>query len=84
MRVRSTGLGKQEMKAGIQDIQVVKENSLIMRLETVEPVQWHIRIVMGPADMRTLVRQLIRPINLLGAIKLLLFKRGQPNPEGDW
>ena len=83
MRVRSTGLGKQEMKAGIQNIETVKKDSLIMRVETIEPVLWHIRIVMGPADIRRLISQMLKPKVIFGILKLA-FKKGDPEPEGDW
>ncbi len=83
MRVRSTGLGNQEMKAEIKSIEGMKKDSLIMRVETIEPVLWHIRIVMGPADIRRLMSQMLRPTTIFGILKLA-FKKGDPDPQGDW
>ena len=83
MIVRSTGLGKQEMKAGIHNLEVIKTDSLIMRVNTSEPVLWQIRIVMGPSDVRDLIRKMLKPTTLFGMVKLA-FKRTAPSPEGDW
>jgi len=84
MRVRSTGLGKQQMKARIRDVQLIKKDSLIMNVETQEPVQWHIRIVMGHDDFIRLIPQILKPKTLFGVLKLILFKKGDCNPEGEW
>ena len=83
MMVRSTGLGKQQMKASIQSVDLLKKDSLVMKVQTSEPVEWHIRIVLGHDDLINLVGQMLKPRKLFGVIKML-FKRADHNPEGEW
>ncbi|MFH1651466.1 MAG: hypothetical protein ABID87_05150 [Chloroflexota bacterium] len=60
MRLRSTGLGKTELKARAAEI-TTKDGYLIMVMQTIEPVQWRVRAAMTPGDIGALVRLLLRP-----------------------
>ena len=84
MRVRSTGLGKQQMKAEVNSIKLIPKNSILMQCETTEPVRWHIRIVLGHDDCIKIIGQMLKPSILFGVAKLILFKKGEAEPEGEW
>ena len=64
MRVRSTGLGNQEMVASISGLKLI-EGYLCMNVESSEPVKWRIRIVMTHKDILRLVK--------VGTFKILLY-----------
>ena len=55
MRVRSTGLGKTEMVVRIGSVKRT-EGYLLMTLEAIEPVRWHIRVVFTYKDIIRLLR----------------------------
>jgi hypothetical protein len=82
MRVRSTGLGKTEMVAGIKRLQPVENGYIIMEMHSIEPVKWRIRIALTGPDLRRLLRLMIRPTTALALLKT--FFQGvnkKPPPE---
>jgi hypothetical protein len=64
MRVRSTGLGKTEMVCIIGSVKPL-DGHLMMTLEAIEPVRWHIRTVMTYKDILKLIR--------IGTFSILLY-----------
>ncbi len=63
MLFRSTGLGKAEL---IADITEVKRQGdyIIMEMQTTEPVRWKIRGGINHADLRTLLKEGLKPTML--------------------
>ena len=55
MRVRSTGLGKDEMVAKFKEFKIL-DGHLIMVMESTAPVRWHIRIALNYRDMFSMLR----------------------------
>lgn len=51
MRVRSTGLGKTELTCTADSLKCLKHGYLLMNVMSIEPVQWHIRIVLTYRDI---------------------------------
>ena len=70
MRMRSTGLGKTELKAEVKSIQKIGD-LVIFEAYTTKPVRWHVRIGFQEKDMRRLVILLLRPRNLWYVIRAL-------------
>ena len=64
MRVRSIGLGKTEMVCIISSVKPL-DGHLMMTLEAIEPVRWHIRTVMTYKDILKLIR--------IGTFSILLY-----------
>ena len=81
MRLRSTGLGKTELKAECAELKV-KDGSLVMTLKTTEPVQWRIRAAMQPSDIRRVIGLLLRGQILLYLLRSLpkIFSRSSEEP----
>jgi hypothetical protein len=59
MLVRSTGLGKAELKAEIVEIRR-QGDYLIMEMQTTEPVRWRIRGGLSFKDLRALLKATLR------------------------
>jgi hypothetical protein len=55
MRVRSTGLGNDQMVAQIDSIKLL-EGHLLMTMVSTEPVRWRIRIALNYRDILKIVR----------------------------
>jgi hypothetical protein len=55
MRVRSTGLGKTEMVCQIDKVKII-DGHLMMTLQAIEPVRWHIRTVLTYKDILRLIK----------------------------
>ena len=78
MRVRSTGLGKTELVLKPEAF-IKKDGYLIFKLKSIEPVNWHVRVLVEPKDLRRLI-----PLMLKGPIFLWLislFKKPSAPPE---
>lgn len=76
MKVNSTGLGKTTMVAHFADLTKVKDgdaDAMILNIEATEPVHWSIKATVGGNDLRRFALLLLRPSNLYGAVRLLLF-----------
>lgn len=70
MRMRSTGLGKTELKAHISSIEKV-DDSIIFKVKTTEPVRWEVRNLFQQRDIPKLIGLMLKPSNVLFIIKAL-------------
>ncbi len=59
MRMRSTGLGKTELKADIVDVQRAGD-FLVLQFQTSAPVKWKVRAAMSHRDLIKLMTFMIR------------------------
>jgi hypothetical protein len=81
MRLRSTGLGRTEMAAEVVAIKKV-DDLVIFFANTTAPVKWRTRMAFQERDLRDLVRQMLRPRNLLFILRAVLFgKKEVPRTE---
>ena len=64
MRVRSTGLGNQEMVTRIDAVKRL-DGHLLMTMVSIEPVRWRIRIALNYRDILRIVR--------VGVFSILLY-----------
>ena len=71
MRVRSTGLGKTEMIAGIKRLEPVENGYIIMEMHSTEPIKWRIRIALTGPDLRRLLKLMFKPATALVLLKTL-------------
>ena len=55
MKVRSTGLGKDQMVAHIDSIKLL-EGHLLMTMVSTEPVRWRIRIALTYKDILRIIK----------------------------
>ena len=67
MRLRSTGLGKTELKGDIASLEA-RAGLLILHVQTTSPMKWHIRAGMQRKD----VFKLVRSIFCFSVIKYML------------
>ena len=58
MRLRSTGLGKTELRGDIASLEP-RKGLLILHVKTTSPVQWHVRAGMQRDDVFKLVKSAI-------------------------
>jgi len=79
MRFRSSGLGKQELKGNIADLSPVGGDLLVMRIDTYEPVQWHLRAGIQFSDISTILKAMLKP-SVLSLVIRAIFKL-QENPQ---
>lgn len=79
MRMRSTGLGKTELKAHISSIERV-DDSIIFKVKTTDPVRWEVRNLFQQKDIPRLIGLLLRPANVLFLLRALM-QRGTPAQE---
>lgn len=81
MRLRSTGLGKQELEGELADIKRV-DDLVLFKVDVVKPVKWHTRMGFQEKDMRALILATLKPQNLLFIVKALLFSsKKRPRTE---
>ena len=71
MRVRSTGLGKTEMVAGIKRLEPVENGYMVMEMHSTEPIKWRIRIALTGADLRRLLKLMFKPVTALALLRIL-------------
>ena len=83
MRMRSTGLGKTELKAHISSIEKV-DDSILFKVKTTEPVRWEVRNLFQQKDIPRLVCLLLKPANVVFLIKALTKKPGTANEPKDF
>lgn len=74
MRMRSTGLGKTELKAHISSIERV-DDSILFKVKTTAPVRWEVRNLFQQKDIPRLVVLLLKPANIVFLVKALLKKQ---------
>ncbi|MBI4333789.1 MAG: hypothetical protein HY673_21215 [Chloroflexi bacterium] len=72
MRMRSTGLGKTELVAEVEDLKRMG-GFLILVIATSQPVKWKVRAAMTHKDLFKLFRLMLRWSNL----KYLIFNIGK-------
>ena len=70
MRVRSTGLGKTEMVAGIKRLQPVENGYIVMEMHSSEPIKWRIRIALTGPDLRRLLILMFKPATVFALLKM--------------
>ena len=70
MRMRSTGLGKTELEATIQDVKRL-DDAVVFYVNTTKPVRWRVRMVFQEQDMRVLFKAIMKPKNLLFILRSL-------------
>ena len=82
MRVRSTGLGKTEMVAGIKRLEPVENGYIVMEMRTTEPIKWRIRIALTGTDLRRLLKLMFKPATALALLRILFQGvNNKPAPE---
>ena len=68
MKLRSTGLGETVLVGKLDKITQVQDY-LILHVQTIDPVQWHVRAAMDYGDLFTMVKLILKgPV-----FKFLLF-----------
>ena len=83
MRMRSTGLGKTELKAHISGIEKI-DDSILFKVKTTEPVRWEVRNLFQQKDIPRLVGLLLKPANIVFLIKALTKKPGTAKEPKDF
>jgi len=63
MRLRSTGLGKTELEAKIEEVKKV-DDVVIFYVRTSKPVKWKVRMAFQQQDLRDLVKAILKPKNI--------------------
>jgi hypothetical protein len=82
MRVRSTGLGKTEMVAGIKRLQPVANGYIVMEMHSTEPIKWRIRIALTGPDLRRLLKLMFKPSTAFALFKIFFQDvNKKPPPE---
>ncbi len=79
MKVRSTGLGKTEMKCNIHKVSI-QESHLLVTLQSYEPVQWQIRTAMTYKDILTLLKVGLPQILLYLVVGVKTLFKTPPGP----
>ena len=68
MKLRSTGLGETVLVGKLDKITMVQDY-LVLHVQTIDPVQWHVRAAMDYSDLLTMVKLILKgPV-----FKFLLF-----------
>jgi hypothetical protein len=81
MRVRSTGLGKMEMKAELARLESVGQGYYLVEMRSTEPVHWKIRVALTGADFRHLLGIMLKkPLSLFRVFGMLFQKNNTKNP----
>ena len=81
MLMRSTGLGKTELRGKITGL-VRQGEYLVLQVETIEPVKWKIRVAIAKPDIWQVIKGLLKWKNLT---LLLSFKwRAEPKHPGEF
>lgn len=83
MRMRSTGLGKSEMKGDLVKIEP-SEDLLIMHIETTEPEGWKLRAAVQPKDIPIMIKMLLKPDIISYLIKSIFTRKKNPNEPEDF
>ena len=59
MKMRSTGLGETVLVGELDKI-TLKDDYLIMHVNTLEPVQWHVRAAIDYKDLFVLIKMVLK------------------------
>ncbi len=73
MRLKSTGLGNTELEAKIVNVKRV-DDLVIFYADVIKPVKWHTKMAFQVKDLRTIVREVLKPNSLRYILKALLFR----------
>ena len=76
MLMRSTGLGKTELRGKITGL-VRQGEYLVLQVETIEPVKWKIRVAIAKPDIWQVIKNVLKWKN----IKLLFSTRWKAEPK---
>lgn len=79
MKIRSTGLGKIELVAEVDEIKC-EGDYMIVSLRTSAPVKWHVRALVGYEDVRHTVKKGLKGSVVAYMLKML-GKRRSRYPE---
>lgn len=83
MWIRSTGLGKDELKANFEAFRDV-EGSWIMSMKTPAPVKWYVRVALTKKDFKDMLKLLVRDGTLFRMLKDFFFRRENRKPPADY
>jgi hypothetical protein len=72
MKMRSTGLGETVLEGELDKI-TRKDDYLILHINTIEPVQWHIRSAIDFNDLLILIKLILKVILKGPVLKFLFF-----------
>ena len=76
MLMRSTGLGKTELRGKITGL-VRNGDYLVLQVETIEPVKWKIRVAIAKPDIWQVIKGILR----WKSISLLLSTKWRAEPK---
>ena len=76
MLMRSTGLGKTELRGKITGLVRIGDY-LVLQVETIEPVKWKIRVAIAKPDIWQVIKGILKWKNL----KLLLSIKWRAEPK---
>ncbi len=76
MLMRSTGLGKTELRGKITGL-VRSGDYLVLQVETIEPVKWKIRVAIAKPDIWQVIKGILR----WKSISLLLSTKWKAEPK---
>jgi len=76
MLMRSTGLGKTELRGKIIGL-IRQDEYLVLQVETIEPVKWKIRVAIAKPDIWQVIKGILKWKNL----KLLLSTKWKAEPK---
>ena len=76
MRMRSTGLGKTELKGKIIGLKRAGDY-LALDIRIVEPTNWHVRVGLSVMDMIKIIFLSLKP-SILAYLLIALFKNRNP------
>jgi len=74
--MRSTGLGKTELKGEIVGL-IRQDEYLVLQVETIEPVKWKIRVAIAKPDIWQVIKGILKWKN----IKLLFSTKWKTEPK---
>jgi hypothetical protein len=83
MLMRSTGLGKTELVAEINDCKAQGDH-LILVVNTTEPVKWKVRCTMTMLDMRKLIMASIKMSIVAFILNPLRWFKKEPEHPGEF
>jgi hypothetical protein len=81
MLMRSTGLGKTELKGKIVGL-IRQQEYLVLQVETIEPVKWKIRVAIAKPDIWQVIKGLLRWKNL--ALLISTKWKAEPKHPGEF
>ena len=83
MRFRSTGLGTSELRGGMQDLSPAGNDLLVLRIKTVEPVEWEMKAGLGYHDILSVLKRFFKPSVLFFVLRCLFYVKKNPEEPED-